>query len=610
MVKIAACVLLALFAAGVSFSRENPVLDGQLARAEGAKPLNRARVEADMKRGAANPSKAVYYVVPALSDRMRLMDTFPDDGRFMAPLRIIAARDEFETASFQIFPFENMKDMKLDLSAIENEKGDAIDPGCVDIKIVKLWLQNGNAWLSYFADVGLKLVPELALHDENLVKVDLQKEANFARLSENGKERHEWISAPHKLDPYPSSFANMHESFADSAVLQPFALEKNCFKQFLVTVSVPKDQQPGTYRGKLTLSGKGGSVFDIPILVRVLPFVLPRPRPYHDLDGEFLVSFMGGITLSGVKSRIKDEKRAVELYTGYLKDMRDHGVSHPGVDQDKESFAILRSLGMPTKPVLWAKSFLPWFGLNFGGRMSFDNMMRAKDASEKMSAYYNGLVGHNDLITTYGDEQGAAFMTAHRKFYSYFIEKGIKIGSAGHEALLYKSGYAYGFYPMGGSPDNEPRIRPWREMGGKYIGFYATQHNGAENPQFVRRQHGLSGYFSGLNVVCNYEFALGPWNDRGTSLYRPMVVSYMSGGGLVETLAFIGFREGIDDIRYMTHLKMLARRAEQTGGIEAKIEARKAMQFMALIPRETADLNYLRQETIAHILALHKALGE
>ena len=147
-------------------------------------------------------------------------------------------------------------------------------------------------------------------------------------------------------------------------------------------------------------------------------------------------------------------------------------------------------------------------------------------------------------------------------------------------------------------------------MGGKYLGFYACQHTGSENPQYIRMQHGLLGYFNGLNMVYNYEFAIGPWNDLVYSLYRPMVVSYLNAGGLVETFAYAGFREGIDDIRYATCLKRLTREAEAAEDVEIRLLGRKALLYLALLPRESMDLNAVRAEMVEYILKLRKALGK
>jgi hypothetical protein len=600
-VRILSCVLLggALLAARTA----NPVYDAQTVQARQRLPENRAKVTGALQAAALPAAPVVFYAVPAMSDIMRLPDVYPEDGRLNGELRIVVAQDEFEPVSFQLYAFADRRNVTLTVSPLRGQDGAVLPANELDLKVVKVWYQNGNAWISYFQDVGLKLVPELLLHDENMIRVDTDAVANYARLKDANGERFVWISAPHDLEA--KAFNPMLEPFADAPTLQPVALRAGEFKQFFLTAHVPKGQMPGVYRGSIAVAEGALKLCDIPIVLHVLPFELPLPRPYFDLDRPFIVSFMGGTTLSGMKGLYNgDEKLAREKYRRYLINQRDHGISYPCVEQDAENFALLKELGLPTKPVMMGKSFLPWYAKNFGGRLTFDNLMAAKKGARACADYYTELVGHTDVLTSYGDEQGAAFVATHRDAFKYYEEYGIKMGCAGHEALLYKGGYLYGVHPMGGAPDATDRIRPWNEIGDKYVGFYAIQHTGSENPQYIRRQHGMLGYLSNLSMVFNYEFALGPWNDLDSIVYRPMVVAYLNRGGLVDTLQWEGFREGIDDIRYATQLKLLVREAVASGDTDRALEGKKALQYLALLDGEEMDLDVVRAEMIEYMLKL------
>ncbi|MBP8789015.1 MAG: hypothetical protein KBH41_16400 [Azonexus sp.] len=79
-----------------------------------------------------------------------------------------------------------------------NERGQALPASALDLKFVKVWYQNGNAWWSYFGDSGVRLCPELLVNDEDLIRVDTEKKANYARLVEPDGRRHEHsaIAAP------------------------------------------------------------------------------------------------------------------------------------------------------------------------------------------------------------------------------------------------------------------------------------------------------------------------------------------------------------------------------------------------------------------------------
>ncbi len=583
----------------------NPVYEAQAAEARRLIPENRARVTAAVKAAALPDAQAVWFAVPAMSDLMRLGCTYPVDGRLNGELRYVAAQDEFEAASFQVYSFADKRNVTLTPSPLVGEGGASMPPAVMDIKVVKLWFQNGNGWISYFADVGLKLTPELLLYDENMVKVDSDKAANFARLKDEQGERFVWISAPRKLEE-ANTFKPTLEPFEDAKTLQPVALKNGEFKQFFATAHVPKGQKPGVYKGMIAVAEGGNKLFDIPVAIRVLPFELPNARTYFDLNREMVISFMGGLSLG----RITDLHQcnlaiAKAKYHDYLVNLRNHGISHPsGVEQTAESLKIIQEHGFTTKPLLEGKNFAPWYGLNFGGRMTFDNLMAAKAGARQCAEFYKPLLGHTDILTSYGDEQGTAFVATHRNFFKYYHDYGIKIGCAGHGALMNKGGYTYGIHPMGGAPDSQERIRPWNEIGDKYVGFYATQHTGPENPQFFRRQHGLLGYFSNLSLVYNYEFSLLEWNDLRNDLYKPMVVAMYNRGGMVDTLQWEGFREGVDDMRYATYLKLLVQEAVQSGNTERMLTGKKALQYMALLKPAEMDLEVVRGEMVEHILKL------
>ena len=215
------------------------------------------------------------------------------------------------------------------------------------------------------------------------------------------------------------------------------------------------------------------------------------------------------------------------------------------------------------------------------------------------------------ILCAHGDEQGTAFVTTHRELFREFERHGIHVGCAGHDALLYKGGYVYSFMPLGTSPDNMlEKTRPWREIGDTWIGFYAAQHTASENPQVTRRQHGLLGWLNGATMSYNYEFSVGSFNDRANSLYRPMVVTYADSKGLMETIQYAGFREACDDIRYATYLRELSEECLKNGDVDTRLLAKKARMYLAMLKRESVDLNLARLEMIDYILKMRKALGK
>ena len=87
-----------------------------------------------------------------------------------------------------------------------------------------------------------------------------------------------------------------------------------------------------------------------------------------------------------------------------------------------------------------------------------------------------------------------------------------------------------------------------------------------------------------------------------------MMLVYGSGNGCIDTLAWEGFREGQDDIRYATKLQQLAHPLVKNGSTAARYAAKLALKLLADADQDDMDLMALRLEMIWHIERL-MALG-
>ena len=123
-------------------------------------PLDPAKVKANAERVAADlkdkpqwqKTILTYYAVPAMSDIRRLSDVFPTDGEACGTLNVIAAQGEYEPASFVIYPRKNVDKFELKVTDLTSKKGGKIPASEVDLKLIKIWYQSGQAWCGFFAD--------------------------------------------------------------------------------------------------------------------------------------------------------------------------------------------------------------------------------------------------------------------------------------------------------------------------------------------------------------------------------------------------------------------------------------------------------------------------
>ena len=143
------------------------------------------------------------------------------------------------------------------------------------------------------------------------------------------------------------------------------------------------------------------------------------------------------------------------------------------------------------------------------------------------------------------------------------------------------------------------------------VGWYANPHTGPENPNYFRRLHGLLPYKNNYDSSTNYSWWRNNWNDMAIpyeSYLRGLVIVYGTADNVIDTLAWEGVREGMDDVRYATLLKQLARKAMQSPDIGRATLGRQAMGFLAFTDEKRDDLDTFRLECIRYILQLQNLL--
>lgn len=226
--------------------------------------------------------------------------------------------------------------------------------------------------------------------------------------------------------------------------------------------------------------------------------------------------------------------------------------------------------------------------------------------------YFDAKYGHHNVYMGIGDEPGPKWIMDQREtVYRAFGEQGFKFIMAGWDAVFAKGSVVYGWANVAGQPTGAAAAKAtdrWARVGDKVIAWYAGHHVGPENPDFNRRQNGLGPYLTGFNALCNYAHHFGPYNDR-CRLYRAMVLAYGVYGGVLDTLAWEGFREGVDDIRYATLLCDLARRAERHGDFDVRRKGGAALAYVASLDPSACDQNAFRAEAQRWIVELKAAVA-
>ena len=564
------------------------------------KRYNALRVAQDL---AGKKSDLVYYSVPALSNVQYLPDQYPVDGTALCPLDIVMCRGEFEPGSLLLYSAKDMDKVQLTVTDLKSRDGKVIPKADVDLKVIKVWYQNGNAWYNYFGDFSHKLVPELLLNDENMILVDRVKQENYLRVNYDSGTKYFWCSAPEQIDP---GFAQHREPVYDAKTLQPVKLIAGEFKQFFVTVKTTEKTAPGLYEGNISLGGK----MNVPVRVRVLPIVLPDPKTYYNTDYDFytmLYCVPGSGQYYGTNGN--DQALSDKVARARFQNQSDHNVKYPlylglwrgweGYENVKNGIALAKKAGMKMDP------FFEAFGCH--ATNSVEAFLQQKRNAGIAKKAFKGLLGHTNLWPAGGEEPGYGRIVGARKNWKMVHDMDMHVMCNGGDRRNF-SGYNDEFRVGGGFAQLKEADFMHRIKG--RIGNYAGPHTGPENPDYMRRQHGLGLYKKDYDMMYNYGYHEGGWNDFHTSTYRNMNLVQYVRDGVIDTLAWEGIREGIDDIRYATCMLKLAEEAVATGKTDQVYAGKKAMQFLALLKEDEACLYAARMEMIRHILTLSKMLGK
>lgn len=602
-------VLAAVMAGMAMAAAPDPASVRQRYRLDPAKARdNAARVSRDLAQSAAPKSPVAIYTVPAMSAVKRLADTYPDDGALFAPLSWIASRNEFEPASFVMYAGADEDAVTVQASDLVGKAG-KIPASAIDFKVVKLWYQGGSAWYGYFADATQRtLVPELLLHDENLVYTDDATKDYYVRYeNEDGGRRYAWLSSRFEVTDYRFDNQANQGLIKDADTLQPFVLNKGEFKQVLATLHVPAGQAPGVYKGRLALKNKGGAeIASLDMRVRVLPLDLPDPMTSYNPDKGFYLCLYG----TGTRN------------PKIMKDLAEHNCKTPmgfpsidpmnpaGLDRD---IRLAKEYGLLTRPVL--------FGVAGVGKAVWSNppspgdlaeLDKLRDTISKTRALSLEKLGHTDFFSYGIDEGGPGTIRAERDAWRIAHEAGGKVGVStfAHRELL----FALDLMIMPGMPveRREKEVKLFHDSNPDALcGWYANPHCGPESPDYFRRIHGLSAWQAGYDVSLNYCWWRNNWNDMAVPYepnLRAIVSAYGAADSVIDTLAWDAIREGLDDIRYATLCKQLALKAAKSDVGDIMLKGRRVLSFLAYWDGYRADPAAFRAECINHILALDSLL--
>jgi len=583
---------------------------------------NIAYLQSSERTGEAGADSILIYVVKPIANPYQWIR--PHDalvlGRISNEIGIRACPGEYEPASFVVRPRQEIKGLIASVSDLRGDKV-VIPSSAVGIRVVKCWYQAGSAGFGHNQRKDEKvLVPELLLKDDSLVKVDTDDEENYLKLRFGGGEKYVWIS-----DPTPPKNPTVHplpDEFPvrDSQELRPVDVAARSNKQFWLTIKVPEGAEAGQYRGTISLMAGGDVLRKITLMVDVLPFKLLPPYYSPSLYYDGYPDPTGKGSISGFQ-KTKDQYRAE------MQNLVAHGVTCPVVRtrfrpeaddrvydeaQLQAVLEIRKDLGMLGRPIYLA-GFL-WQALDLKQPKLVTKIDLTAERKERLQRVVRQIL---DLAQNHGatdvyfyglDEGKGERLTCQREAWQAIHEAGGKVFVAGYTGSNFGAmGDIQDLLICAGIPSREEAAK-WHSRGHK-IWCYANPQGGLENAEIYRRNFGLclwKNHYDGAATWIYQSTAGHTWNDFDSPKARDYNFVYPTVDGVIDTVQWEGYREGVDDVRYVTTLEAAIRRATTAQHSEKANAARAAEHFLENLDIEASDLDAVRREMIRHITALSK----
>lgn len=489
-----------------------------------------------------------------------LPTSLPPKGLSSSQITLRVCPDQIQAASFCLYSSKALSNVSVTLPGDLQAVGHVFARGNVDIRVVKVWAQNGAGPLQD-PDTSA-LVPELLVKDD---RTPLSGAAPVVRLT----------GAPVTDIP------------ADTT------------KQFWVTVTVPRGTVPARYTGLLRVTGTGLTAVSVPLDITVLPLRLLSPAKQYAINLRSRLDPAPGVLPSPDGHDLVTDFVTKEQLDKQLADIYAHGVRIPTLYDSPETLAqavaeyrqyamgepyVYRGTGDP-QAVEAARKQTP------AGPFFF------YDDDSPLSAtgpHYSALVGSKLLPTT--------FITRQEDYDAL---------SGGLGLAIYSRDSAYAQKMVQTKGVRTAGTRDWWYWPAS---SEAPLQNRLDSGYLLWRANLYGAFLPAYQAP----FGSDPYDDTSQgapaalAAYRPQMLTYPAQGGVIDTLQWEAVREGVTDVRYLTTLYTALRECKDAHiqkPLVAEAEA-YAKTFLGnpLVGRPESDLDTARTRIAAYALQLRTAV--
>ena len=555
------------------------------------------------------------YPIPLINQTRILPNTdtnLPSSGYNIS---ISGTRDEFESASFVIKPSDATTDVSITSTELTDADGtghSAIPINATDINLVKAWYQanenmEGVDWYiedgdtTYVITMRYILTPELLLKNDSIVDVNYATQQNQIWVKNATFEGYVHIdntTIGGWLDDW-----KVYDNATVGGFPVPFAIPSDHNKQVWLTTHIPASQQSGNYTGKIWVNSSDTDAIAMNYTVRVLPFTLQDSTKEHALYYRGVIARSDNIPSP---YKLTHYIKTPENYAIELADMRDHGIKYPtqmgylgwaAADTAQSTMLDLRiAAGLPVDHIYTTEESL----IPYDPDIRLSSTQSDLDTLSSLISEFNGIKnakGVGDVWVMGYDEPSAVQVPSMTSTLTTSIDNGTKTWYAcsingrctpnADVTSMINLPYFYNTTDANLYRVINPDIKVFK---------YANPQAGVENPEINRQNYGfrlwLSAFDGAMTYAYQQTFGQAIWNDfdNGDGNFRDHVFAYPKTDGVIDTIQWEGYREGVDDGRYADTLSNITgNTTEATDIINAGITAGD-------------DMSVIRAHIIDHIL--------
>jgi len=490
-----------------------------------------------------------------------LPNTLPPVAGLSAEVNVVACAEQTQAATFCLYSPTDLSNVTVSVPTDLAGPRKTLSKSLVQVDVVKVWPRSGSGSLRDADTAGL--TPEVLVKDD---RTALSGPAPAVRLT-------------------------------GSAVCN---VEADTSKQFWVTVTVPRNTAPGSYVGRLLITGKGLPASSVRLALTVLPLRLLSPAKQYGVD---------------LRSRLDPAPAALPSADG--RDLVTDFVS-PGTldaqlaDLAAHGFTIASLYDSPD--TLWtaldaykAHGLGSSYNLYKGtGDPQTIDAQRGSHSAPPLTYYTDP--EPNDLARA----RMAPLSKAHLPNATYIPHQ------ADYDALASNSDIVV--YSISSEYAQQLLRTKGQRLSTLHDWWYwpATDENAKQN----RANAGYLLWRSGLYgaYLPDYQTAFGtdPYDESSAgappskAAYRPLMLTYPVQNGVLDTVHWEACREGVTDVRYLTTMFSALRECKDNYVAPALVSSAetyvKAFLDKPLATLPGADYDVARSKVADYAIKLRTAV--